>query len=111
MIRSSSEAMCMCETVGSMMQHGKNHYLKPEYFSMEMVLRFNLGTSSSTRRIDEILCLRKEAKISRAVSNNLNKSQQLNPMRKVVKINHNSHFHFGIKVQVLKRNADLECEL
>ena len=28
-----------------MMNHdgGKNRYLEPEYFSMEMVLRFNLG--------------------------------------------------------------------
>ena len=31
--------------LGSMMNHdgGKNRYLEPEYFSMEMVLRFNLG--------------------------------------------------------------------
>ena len=43
MIRSMSEAMC--ETVGSIMnQHsGKNRYLDPAYFSMELVLRVNLG--------------------------------------------------------------------
>ena len=43
MIRSTSEAMC--ETVGSMMnQHGgKNRHLEPNYFSMEMVMRVNLG--------------------------------------------------------------------
>ena len=37
--------LCMCETVGSMMnQHGgKNRYLESEYFSMEMVMRVNLG--------------------------------------------------------------------
>ena len=43
MIRGMSEAMA--ETVGSMMnQHcGKGRYLNPHYFSMELVLRFNLG--------------------------------------------------------------------
>ena len=43
MIRSVSEAIC--ETIGSMMnQHGgKNRHLDPTYFSMEMVLRVNLG--------------------------------------------------------------------
>ena len=43
MIRSTSEAIC--ETVGSIKnQHaGKNCHLEPEYFSMELVLRFSLG--------------------------------------------------------------------
>ena len=43
MIRSTSEAIC--ETVGSIVnQHaGKNRHLEPEYFSMELVLRFSLG--------------------------------------------------------------------
>ena len=43
MIRSTSEAIC--EMVGSIMnQHaGKNCHLEPEYFSMELVLRLNLG--------------------------------------------------------------------
>ena len=43
MIRVTSEAVC--ETLGSMMnQHGgKNRHLSPTYFSMELVLRFNLG--------------------------------------------------------------------
>lgn len=43
MIRSCSEAVC--ETIGSMMnQHGgKNRHLSPKWFSIEMVLRANLG--------------------------------------------------------------------
>ena len=54
MIRSTSEAIC--ETVGSMMGTGKNRNLEPEYFSMEMVLRFNLGPLHLLDSlIDEIL--------------------------------------------------------
>ena len=43
MIRSTSEAVC--ETVGSIMnQHaGRNRHLQPLYFSMEIVLHYNLG--------------------------------------------------------------------
>jgi len=43
MIRTMSEAMA--ETVGSMMTGhcGKGRHLQPNYFSMELVLRFNLG--------------------------------------------------------------------
>ena len=43
MIRIMSEAMA--ETIGSMMSAhcGKGRYLNPHYFSMELVLRFNLG--------------------------------------------------------------------
>ena len=43
MIRSMSEAMA--ETVGSMMNShcGKGRHLDPVFFSMELVLRFNLG--------------------------------------------------------------------
>ena len=43
MIRVTSEAIC--ETAGSMMnQHcGKNRFLQPENFNIEMYLKFNLG--------------------------------------------------------------------
>ena len=43
MIRVTSEAIC--ETAGSMMnQHcGKNRFLQPENFNIEMYLQFNLG--------------------------------------------------------------------
>ena len=43
MIRSTSEAEC--ETIGSIMNihSGRNRYLQPAYFSMELVLRNNLG--------------------------------------------------------------------
>ena len=43
MLRSTSEAQC--ESIGSIMkQHcGKNCHLEPECFSMELVLRVNLG--------------------------------------------------------------------
>ena len=34
---------------------GKNRYLEPEYFSMEMILRFNLGPIHLDAFIDEIL--------------------------------------------------------
>ena len=56
MIRVTSEAVC--ETLGSMMnQHGgKNRHLSPTYFSMELVLRFNLGPLHLLNPfIDEIL--------------------------------------------------------
>ena len=43
MMHSTSEAQC--ESIGSFMnQHcGKNCHLEPEYFSMELILRVNLG--------------------------------------------------------------------
>ena len=43
MIRGTSEAVC--ETVGSIMKihAGRNRHLQPNYFSMEIVLRWNLG--------------------------------------------------------------------
>ena len=43
MLRSTCEPQC--ESIGSIMnQHcGKNRHLEPEYFSMELVLRVNLG--------------------------------------------------------------------
>ena len=85
MIRSTSEAIC--ETEGSMMgQHaGKNRHLEPEYFSMEMVLRFNLGPIHLLDGlIDEVFnsesgkpYLRKETQISRVTSKNLNKSASI----------------------------------
>ena len=56
MIRVTSEAVC--ETLGSMMnQHGgKNRHLSPSYFSMELVLRYNLGPLHLLNPfIDEIL--------------------------------------------------------
>lgn len=42
-IRSMSEAIC--ESIGSMMgtHTGRNRYLKPDYFSKELFLRYNLG--------------------------------------------------------------------
>ena len=71
MIRSTSEAIC--EMVGSIMnQHaGKNCHLEPEYFSMELVLRFSLGPIHLLDDfVDEILSsdtgktyLRKETKL------------------------------------------------
>ena len=82
MIRSTSEAIC--ETVGSMMnQHGgKNRHLEPQYFNMEMVLRFNLGPLHlMDNLIDEVLkidpgksYIRKETNISQIVSKDINKS-------------------------------------
>ena len=72
MIRSTSEAQC--ESIGSIMnQHcGKNCHLEPEYFSMELVLRVNLGPLNELKGlINEVLAsdpdrsyLRKEDRIS-----------------------------------------------
>ena len=55
-IRSASEAQC--ESIGSFMnQHcGKNRHLEPEYFSMELVLRVNLGPLDALKGlINEVL--------------------------------------------------------
>ena len=66
-----------------MKQHGgKNRHLEPEYFNMEMVLGFNLGPFHLLDGlIEDILSfdskksyIRKQAKISRVVTNDLNKS-------------------------------------
>ena len=53
MICLTSEAIC--ETVRSIMnQHsGKKCHLEPEYFSMELVLRFNLGP---IHPLDDFVC-------------------------------------------------------
>ena len=90
MIRSSSEALC--ETVGSIMnQHsGKNRYLEPENFSKEIVLRFNLGPMHLLEGlVAEVLAmdtakfyLRKEIKIGRVVTNDLNKSSAMATFQK-----------------------------
>ena len=90
MIRSSSEALC--ETVGSIMnQHsGKNRYLEPENFSKEIVLRFNLGPMHLLEGlVAEVLAmdtakfyLRKEIKIGRVVTDDLNKSSAMATFQK-----------------------------
>ena len=83
MIRSTSEAQC--ESIGSIMnQHcGKNRHLEPEYFSMELVLRVNLGPLNVLKGlINEVLAsdpgrsyLRKEGRISQlTASNDVHKS-------------------------------------
>ena len=91
MIRVTSEAIC--ETAGSMMnQHcGKNRFLQPENFNIEMYLKFNLGPLHLLDNfVKEILAsdstksyLRKEqAKISRLVTNDLNKSAAMETIEK-----------------------------
>jgi len=88
MIRVTSEAIC--ETAGSMMnQHcGKNRFLQPENFNIEMYLKFNLGPlhlldnfvkeSESSQSY-----LRKEqAKKRRLVTNDLNKSAAMETIEK-----------------------------
>ena len=88
MIRSTSEAIC--ETVGSMMnQHsGRNRHLDPTYFSMEMVLRFNLGPLHLLDTlIDDILTtkpvdfVRKETRENRLSSKDVNTSAAVNTFR------------------------------
>ena len=85
MIRSSSEAIC--ETVGSIMgMHcGKNRFLKPENFSKEIVLRFNLGPMHLLDGlVGEVLALnttksylREAVSIGRTVTKDLNKSASI----------------------------------
>ena len=86
-----SEAIC--ETAGSMMnQHcGKNRFLQPENFNIEMYLKFNLGPLHLLDNfVKEILAsdstksyLRKEqTKISRLVTNDLNKSAAMETIEK-----------------------------
>ena len=82
----------MCETLGSMMnQHcGKSRHLKPEFFSMEMFLRVNLGPLHLLESlVDEILSndfnksyLRKDARISQIVSKDINKSTAIATFQK-----------------------------
>ena len=91
MIRVTSEAIC--ETAGSMMnQHcGKNRFLQPENFNIEMYLKFNLGPLHLLDNfVKEILAsdssqsyLRKEqAKKRRLVTNDLNKSAAMETIEK-----------------------------
>ena len=91
MIRVTSEAIC--ETAGSLMnQHcGKNRFLQPENFNIEMYLKFNLGPLHLLDNfVKEILAsdstksyLRTEqAKISRLVTNDLNKSAAMETIEK-----------------------------
>ena len=91
MIRVTSEAIC--ETAGSMMnQHcGKNRFLQPENFNIEMYLKFNLGPLHLLDNfVKEILAsdssqsyLRKEqAKKRRLVTNDLNKSAAMGTIEK-----------------------------
>ena len=85
MIRSTSEAIC--ETFGSIMnQHtGKNRHLAPEYFSMEIFLRCNLGPMHLLEGlVTEVLAfdssksyLRKGDQESKFSSKNINKSSAL----------------------------------
>ena len=82
MVRSTSEAQC--ETIGSIMnQHcGKNRHLEPEYFSMELVLRVNLGPLNHLGGlINEVFnsdqeksYLRSEWRVSQLPSNDIHKS-------------------------------------
>ena len=91
MIRVTSEAIC--ETAGSMMnQHcGKNRFLQPENFNIEMYIKFNLGPLHLLNNfVKEILAsdssqsyLRKEqAKKRRLVTNDLNKSAAMGTIEK-----------------------------
>ena len=91
MIRVTSEAIC--ETAGSVMnQHcGKNRFLQPENFNIDMYLKFNLGPLHLLDNfVKEILAsdstksyFRKEqAKISRIATNDLNKSAAMETIEK-----------------------------
>ena len=109
MIRSTSEAIC--ETVGSIKnQHaGKNCHLEPEYFSMELVLRFNLGPIHLLDDfVDEILSsdtgktyLRKETKLGRVISKDLNKSASITSFE-AVEISPDFLILFGFKIHLSK---------
>ena len=91
MIRVTSEAIC--ETAESMMKqhYGKNRFLQPKKFNFEMYLKFNLGPLHLLNKfIKESLpsdstksYLRKEQyKISRLVTNDLNKSAAMETIEK-----------------------------
>ena len=84
MIRSCSEAIC--ETIGSIMnQHGgKNRYLQPKYFNIEMFLRVNLGPMHLLKDfVNDVFVsdpkdyIRKENRISKITSKDLNKSSTI----------------------------------
>ena len=71
-------------------QHcGKNRHLEPDYFSMEMVLRVNLGPLHlMDNLVDEVLAsqgksyMRKESRISQIVSKDLSKSAAISLFEK-----------------------------
>ena len=91
MIRSMSEAMA--ETVGSMMnQHcGKGRHLQPVFFSMELVLRFNLGPMHlMDNLIKEVLAceyqqnkeyVRKTTRVEKLVTKDIKLSAAINTFR------------------------------
>ena len=100
MIRSTSEAQR--ESIGSIMnQHcGKNRHLEPEYFSMELVLRVNVGPLNELKGlINEVLASDPNRSYLR---NSLQarmstKVQQLQPFRQIVKISLLFPNLFGLK--------------
>ena len=90
MIRVTSEAIC--ETAGSMMnQHcGKNRFLQPENFNIEMYIKFNLGPLHLLNNfVKEILAsdssqsyLRKvQAMTMKLVTNDLSKSTAMETIK------------------------------
>ena len=88
MIRSMSEAMA--ETVGSIMNThcGKGRYLQPAYFSMEIVLRFNLGPLHLMDGLiqDILKCqhkdyIRKVKRVDKLVSKDIKVSAAINTFR------------------------------
>jgi hypothetical protein len=110
MIRSTSGTQC--ESIGSIMnQHsGKNRHLEPEYFSMELVLRVNLGKLNMLKGlINEVLAsdpdrsyLRKEDRISQLTE--FTRVQQLQPSRQMMKTSLVFPNLFGVKVKGRKTN-------
>ena len=98
-------------------QHcGKNRYLKPENFSKEIVLRFNLGPQHLLDSfIDEILALdttksylRKQIKVGRIVTQNLNKSAAISSFQK--KNKDKSRFSNLILALMLKMRQTVCCD-
>ena len=89
MIRSFSEAVC--EIVGSVInQHsGKNSTLQPHYFSIEMYLRWNLGTLHFLKKLiedvynrEKKLYIRKTTRIDMIVTKDLSKSAAVSSFHK-----------------------------
>ena len=118
MIRVTSEAIC--ETAGSMMnQHcGKNRFLQPENFNIEMYIKFNLGPLHLLNNfVKEILAsdssqsyLRKEqAKKRRLVTNDLNKSATMETLKKGLKKSRVFRHCFG-KILLNKKYKCVLCE-
>ena len=121
MIRVTSEAIC--ETAGSMMNQrcGKNRFLQPENFNIEMYLKFNVGPLHLLDNfVKEILAsdssqsyLRKEqAKKRRLVTNDLNKSLLWKPLKKGLKKSLVFRHHFGkmlLKKVLWEKSNKLFC--